>query len=909
MVSATVTNALLTVRVKATDNFGVTNVEYYFNEQDYGPGIFDGTNQWSMNFALWPGVNLIQTVATDTNGNYSATNDLTMTSVNKETNADLITFCEHLVDSSQTDTQGNVSVVSQDVGVLNLVVTIPGVGALSANVWSNLDLIFSFGDFSFSQSLQTANVLTASNALFFVDLENGGFGNQDVLVSAAAVTVSRSGNTLGLVAGIGNPNFSQANQGFFFSPYDFVALDYQGWGGPIQAVQAFSLNLQDDITTNSYANISYPIYITGMDVTNSDGSRDELDDIQASGTADFTPPRLISVSPAASLTTTNGLLNIQVEATDNTGATNVEFYWNGQDFGPGACAGVLGATNVWSLLFALVPGTHWFQTVATDGSGNNSATNRLAVTCVNRQTNASMIQFVEHYVDDFQADGLGDTNYTFSQDAGILSAALPVPGLQTMPADTWSNLLFSLSFADISFSNSLAAADVLTATNATFRTTGSDLNGNLIDLAQLTVSRSGNTLVVFLQTGNPSYSFANPQIIANDYYTMIGAIQDQQPFSMMLSDGATLQPCLNLSRNLYVTGTNAAFFNSGLRFDNLLVSGTADFTPPTNQIIAPTTGRQWSNAVFTATGRAGDNILVTNVFCSVNNSGWMPATPINTWSNWTVAVSLAPGTNIVAAYAVDASGNASTTNTVSFVYVVTAPLALRIAGLGTVSPDDDALLQIGESFSLTATPASGFIFTNWSGGATISNTNLQFVMASNLTVQANFVEFAKPTVTITAPIASQKMPAAVATVTGTAADNWKIAGVWYQLNGGAWFSAPTTNHWTNWSQMVMLNAGTNTLKAYAVNLVGNYSNTNSVSFNSSSQFKLQLALSPVAPSSSGGLAFNLQLSTNLSGHIQYSTNLINWVDFTNFNGTRSVLNFRDPAATNSWRRFYRAAIP
>jgi hypothetical protein len=248
--------------------------------------------------------------------------------------------------------------------------------------------------------------------------------------------------------------------------------------------------------------------------------------------------------------------------------------------------------------------------------------------------------------------------------------------------------------------------------------------------------------------------------------------------------------------------------------------------------------------------------------------------------------------------------------------VPSAPLSIQLTGLGSISPNDNgALLQIGQTFKLTATPASGFIFTNWVistnwiGGAIVGKTNLQLMMVSNLTLEANFVDVTRPTVTITAPTAGQKMPSAIAAVTGTATDNWKVAGVWYQLNGGTWLLAPTTNHWTNWSRTVTLIAGTNTVKAYALDLGGNYSLTNSVSFVSSNTFKLQLALNTASTVLPNGLAFSLELSTNLSGHIQYSTNLMNWVNLTNFNGTNSTLNFRDPAATNSARRFYRAAIP
>jgi len=47
----------------------------------------------------------------------------------------------------------------------------------------------------------------------------------------------------------------------------------------------------------------------------------------------------------------------------------------------------------------------------------------------------------------------------------------------------------------------------------------------------------------------------------------------------------------------------------------------------------------------------------------------------------------------------------------------------------------------------------------------------------------------------------------------------------------------------------------------------------------------------------------------LNGHIQVSTNLTGWTTLTNFVGTNSTITFRDPAATNSPHRFYRAVIP
>src|SRR5208282_2150108 len=157
------------------------------------------------------------------------------------------------------------------------------------------------------------------------------------------------------------------------------------------------------------------------------------------------------------------------------------------------------------------------------------------------------------------------------------------------------------------------------------------------------------------------------------------------------------------------------------------------------------------------------------------------------------------------AYAVNLGGNYSTTNSVSFQYVVSAPLQVQLTGLGSVSPDySNAVLAIGQNYSMTASPGNGFLFTNWTGGTNLplnlltNGTTVTFSMVSNLTLQANFKETSLPTLTITAPTSGQHMTNALATVIGTASDNWQIAAVWYQLNGGTWTQPATTNVWTNW---------------------------------------------------------------------------------------------------------------
>ena len=268
-----------------------------------------------------------------------------------------------------------------------------------------------------------------------------------------------------------------------------------------------------------------------------------------------------------------------------------------------------------------------------------------------------------------------------------------------------------------------------------------------------------------------------------------------------------------------------------------LQANFVDGQKPTNSITTPTPGQLWSNGVFTVTGKASDNVAVSNVWYSLNNAAWTNATTANNWTNWTATVNLIAGTNTIQAYAVDTSSNISTTNSVSFNAVLSTVLTVSTNGLGSLNPNyNNALLQVGKSYSITATAGTGFTFTNWTGGVTLplavltNKATLQFVMQSNLVLQANFVDTNKPTVSITNLASGQRVSSAVFTVKGSAKDNWQVSNVVCQINNRGWYLATNINNWTNWSAGVTLVPGTNVVQAYAVDTSGNVSTTNSVNF-------------------------------------------------------------------------------
>ena len=593
----------------------------------------------------------------------------------------------------------------------------------------------------------------------------------------------------------------------------------------VQDQQPLTISLSGPISYN----LQKTIYITGTSGVSFDNQNPPnfLFSVKVSGSADYTAPSLSYISPTAGAQLTNGLVTVQVRATDVGVVSNVEFYLNGQDFGPG----LAGPSNLWTMNFALTPGANIIQTVATDDVGNSSPTNVLQLTYEDKQTNADLIAFSDHWLDTVQSDQFGDTNVV-TQDTGLFNVALTVSGLQSLSASTWSNLIFTISFGDINFSNSLSAAFILTANKAMFINTKTNPDGNLIVVSQLTVSRSGDVLTITGETGNPTDLYPPSPIIADFYLGLGGPIQDQQPFTLTLQDGNTFNQYASIAKTIFINGTDATNADSlGDKLNDVQVSGAADYTAPTITITTPTSGLSVSNAAFTVTGKAADNVSVASVFCSVANSAGVGAWTLATGTtNWSAAVSLAPGTNTVSVYAVDTSGNHSPTNSQKMVYVLSAPITMNIVGKGTVSGAvNGQLLAIGKSVTLTATPGPGDVLTNWLvqvNGSTVLSTNkaVPFQMESNLVLTVTFADVTPPTITITTPTSGLSVSNAAFTVTGKAADNVAVASVFCSVANsagvGAWTLATGT---TNWSAAVSLAPGTNTVSVYAVDTSGNHS--------------------------------------------------------------------------------------
>ncbi len=277
-------------------------------------------------------------------------------------------------------------------------------------------------------------------------------------------------------------------------------------------------------------------------------------------------------------------------------------------------------------------------------------------------------------------------------------------------------------------------------------------------------------------------------------------------------------------------------------------SFTQDTIPPKVAILSPAPGAVVANSSILVSGRASDNVAVSAVEYRLENASgtnsWQLATTTNSWATWSAQVTgLIAGPNTVAVEAFDTSSNMSLVVSRVFNYDLQASLALATYGQGTITgATNGQLLNLGFTYDIVARAAPGSAFTRWTGSIATNSASLKFVMAPGLHFTANFVDVAKPTLSITAPRAGEHLSNSLFQISGKAADNVAVSAVWYQLNGGSWNNAVTSNNWKTWSAAVTLTQiNNNTIRAYAVDGAGNRSATNSVTFAYVPSGRLQLA--------------------------------------------------------------------
>jgi hypothetical protein len=170
---------------------------------------------------------------------------------------------------------------------------------------------------------------------------------------------------------------------------------------------------------------------------------------------------------------------------------------------------------------------------------------------------------------------------------------------------------------------------------------------------------------------------------------------------------------------------------------------------PAVTIQSPAGNLHTNSGSITVAGTAVDKAGVARVVLTNLTDGFW--TNASGTTNWTAVVTLTPGTNVIAAYSFDTNDISSAAATRSFIYVVKVPLTLLTNGPGGIKGgagvSNNALLQIGSNYSVTAVAATNALFEYWArgtvaGGSLVpgfTNLTLKFTMESNLILQANFL--------------------------------------------------------------------------------------------------------------------------------------------------------------------------
>lgn len=172
------------------------------------------------------------------------------------------------------------------------------------------------------------------------------------------------------------------------------------------------------------------------------------------------------------------------------------------------------------------------------------------------------------------------------------------------------------------------------------------------------------------------------------------------------------EPLTNASRISFIMASNLS-----------LTASFRDFARPVCIITFPVSKHNVTNTPINVTGRASDNVGVTGVFVNLSSMGWLPA-KLDDGTNWKVDyLFLNQGGNTLQAYAVDAAGNASLTNTVTFNCLSDSPAVTGSAPASLAGLFGQVNLQYQPGLAQICFGSSTFgeVFTNGIGPSYVGN--------------------------------------------------------------------------------------------------------------------------------------------------------------------------------------------
>jgi hypothetical protein len=162
-----------------------------------------------------------------------------------------------------------------------------------------------------------------------------------------------------------------------------------------------------------------------------------------------------------------------------------------------------------------------------------------------------------------------------------------------------------------------------------------------------------------------------------------------------------------------------------------------ELTPPVVTATPPPNSSHLLDPAVVVRGTASDNSRVRDVLYRLNGGPWLSTAGTTVWQ---ASIALQTGPNEFQCKALDEFNNESAIKTLNLFLVAADWIRVATTGQGIVKPDyNGQRLELGKEYTLTASPAAGQVFSNWTGSISSSQPALHFRMESNLTLQANFV--------------------------------------------------------------------------------------------------------------------------------------------------------------------------
>jgi cyclophilin family peptidyl-prolyl cis-trans isomerase len=303
----------------------------------------------------------------------------------------------------------------------------------------------------------------------------------------------------------------------------------------------------------------------------------------------------------------------------------------------------------------------------------------------------------------------------------VNSNSISAPRTANIAGTNWSLMVTN-------FANGSYTVQAL-ATNSAGKSSFVSASFTLLNVELLTLNIVGGGTVV----SNPG-----PYVVPGAY--TVKAVPKSGQLFYSWNDGVTTT--LNPSKSFHIVSnlTLTATFVS----EDTSLNGITFTYPPANA--------ELTNEAFSVAGRLPASLIFTQMTCQLflQSNGVtaspQPVTVDPDATKWTFPVSnLTPGSYKILAVGYDSQGN---TRLVSENFNLLAKLAVNVQGKGTVTAGlNGKYLEVGKTYTISATPKSGQIFAFWTGGVAAPNsTATPFVMSSNTVLTANFTSNLFPAV-------------------------------------------------------------------------------------------------------------------------------------------------------------------